>query len=257
MKNLLVKSLQVMRFKKSDFSEELAYQNTREYQILDNSYKEIVDTTIKDTMIGLPGLIANLDAASYISSNAIPGAIIECGVWKGGSIKSILLRLKQLNDMERDVYLFDTFTGMTEPSSLDLSYVGNSANEQYQQLNRGKIVEWCYAPKEYVNQSVLASAYPEYRIHLVVGDVKDTIPQWCENIERISILRLDTDWYESTKTEMEYFYPKLVKGGVLIIDDYGHWQGARQAIDEYFTTHNIKPFLFRIDYTRRMYIKPD
>ncbi len=81
----------------------------------------------------------------------------------------------------------------------------------------------------------------------------DTIPK---NVpEKISILRLDTDWYESTKHELNNLFPRLVSGGILIIDDYGHFQGSKKAVDEYFEENKISSFLFRIDYTGRLFVK--
>ena len=71
----------------------------------------------------------------------------------------------------------------------------------------------------------------------------------------VALLRLDTDWYLSTKHEMEHLYPRLSAGGVLIVDDYGHWDGARQAVEEYFLTHGDKPLLARTDYTGRLAVK--
>jgi hypothetical protein len=91
-------------------------------------------------------------------------------------------------------------------------------------------------------------------VNLVKGPVESTIPATIP--DQLAILRLDTDWYESTKHELDHLYPRLVSGGILIIDDYGHWQGARQAVDEYFARQNLKPLLSRIDYTCRIMIKP-
>ena len=84
--------------------------------------------------------------------------------------------------------------------------------------------------------------------------VEDTIPNQAP--KEIALLRLDTDWYESTLHELEHLYPRLVSGGVLIIDDYGHWRGAREAVDEYIDKHKLKLFLTRIDYTGRLCVKP-
>jgi hypothetical protein len=86
-----------------------------------------------------------------------------------------------------------------------------------------------------------------------VGKVEDTIP--ADIPEKIALLRLDTDWYESTKHELIHLFPRLQKGGVLIIDDYGFWKGARKAVDEYFAENNIQILLNRIDDTGRMAIK--
>jgi hypothetical protein len=83
--------------------------------------------------------------------------------------------------------------------------------------------------------------------------VEETIPQHAP--EQISVLRLDTDWYSSTKHELMHLFPRLSKNGVLIIDDYGHWAGARKAVDEYFADQTIQPLLNRIDQTGRACIK--
>jgi hypothetical protein len=87
----------------------------------------------------------------------------------------------------------------------------------------------------------------------IKGKVEETIPGTLP--KEISLLRLDTDWYESTLHNLVHLYPLLRKGGILILDDYGHWQGARKATDEYFARENIIPFLSRIDYTGRLYVK--
>ena len=73
--------------------------------------------------------------------------------------------------------------------------------------------------------------------------------------EQIAILRLDTDWYESTKTELEVLYPRLAPGGICILDDYGHWQGARQAVDEYFSHNQPRPLIMPVDFSGRIFIK--
>ena len=88
---------------------------------------------------------------------------------------------------------------------------------------------------------------------LIEGKVEETIPGQAPGA--ISLLRLDTDWYESTAHELKYMYPALSAGGVLIIDDYGHWRGSREATDEYFSSHS-RVLLNRLDYSGRIAIKP-
>lgn len=91
-------------------------------------------------------------------------------------------------------------------------------------------------------------------LEFVIGPVEETLITKVP--ERIALLRLDTDWYESTRAELEYLYPRLVVGGVLIVDDYGHWKGARKAVDEYFAAlGNDAPLLNRLDYTGRMAVR--
>jgi hypothetical protein len=101
---------------------------------------------------------------------------------------------------------------------------------------------------------VLGVGYPEERIHFVPGRVEETLPQNAP--KDIALLRLDTDWYASTKHELQHLYPRLVPGGVLIVDDYGYWQGARQAVDEYLSENGLALLLNRIDHTARIAVKP-
>lgn len=189
----------------------------------------------------------------YITKSKIPGCIIECGVWKGGSTMVILESLKHFGDTERYMYLFDTFEGMAPPEKEDADLDGVHAL-QHLPLEGWK--ENCAVSLEDVTQNVNLTGYPVDKIFYKKGMVEDTIDHGtfknqCDH--QIALLRLDTDWYSSTKHELENLYPILVKNGVLIIDDYGHWKGAKQATDEYFK--EIPILLNRIDYTGRIGIK--
>jgi O-methyltransferase len=110
------------------------------------------------------------------------------------------------------------------------------------------------APLEQVKEVLLATGYPKNKIHFVPGKVEDTVPGSAP--DAISLLRLDTDWYESTKHELVHLFPRLARAGVIIIDDYGHWRGSRQACDEYFAENRVPLLLNRIDYTGRIALKP-
>jgi O-methyltransferase len=193
-------------------------------------------------------------AIDYVVKNNIKGDIIECGVWRGGSSMCAMLSLLSLNNNDRTFYLYDTFEGMTEPTEQDKDSLGNEAKTYYE--NRKKTTDdmmWCYAPIDDVKKNIRSTNYPENLVNYVKGKVEETIPETTP--ESIAVLRLDTDWYESTYHEMVHLFPKLVKGGVLIIDDYGHWTGARKAVDQYFKENNIQMLLNRVDYTCRMGIK--
>jgi hypothetical protein len=104
-----------------------------------------------------------------------------------------------------------------------------------------------------VREAVLSVGYPEEKIHFVQGPVEETLPENAP--EEIALLRLDTDWYASTKHTLVHLYPRVAPGGVLIVDDYAYWQGARQAVDEYVQENNVSVLLNRIDYTARIAVR--
>ena len=208
------------------------------------------------TMTSQERIVALCEAVKYVHRFKIAGDIVECGVWKGGSMMAVADTLMKANDTSRNLYLFDTFEGMPPPTEDDIDIEGNTASSLLQ--NADESIEesvWCRANLGVVKQALNDTRYPENKVHLVKGLVENTIPDYAP--ESISLLRLDTDWYESTKHELEHLFPRLVKGGVLIIDDYGHWKGARKAVDEYLEQHNIPILLNRIDYTGRIAIKTD
>lgn len=191
-------------------------------------------------------------AVRYIVQNGIPGDIVECGVWKGGSMMAVARTLLELGDRTRVLHLFDTFEGMPAPTASDVDYAGEEAQERLHRSGKDANV-WAIAPLEQVKRAVLSVGYDPDKFRFVQGRVEDTIPG--EAPSAISLLRLDTDWYESTRHELVHLFPRLSPGGVLIIDDYGHWQGARRATDEYLAQHRIKLLLNRIDYTGRIGVK--
>jgi hypothetical protein len=196
-----------------------------------------------------------VEAVRHIVSENIVGDIVECGVWKGGSAMAALLALKSLDCNERDVWLYDTFEGMSSPTSEDISFDGETAADQLksQDIESSKSI-WCYSPLEEVKTNVGTIGYPEQKIHYVKGRVESNLPEHAPS--QIALLRLDTDWYESTRHELVHLYPLLVSGGVLIVDDYGYWKGSRKAVDEYFVEFGARPLLIRIDSTARIAVKP-
>jgi O-methyltransferase len=197
---------------------------------------------------------ALIDATRYVVARSIPGAIVECGVWKGGSMMASALTLSAANVSDRDLYLFDTYDGMTAPGPEDVDLQGVSAEGYYKSHKRQSGgSDWCAASVEEVKTNIASTNYPAAKIHFVKGKVEETIPGGAP--AQIALLRLDTDWYESTKHTLEHLYPRLAPGGVLMIDDYGHWKGSRQATDEYFSKTALPILLGRVDYTGRMGVK--
>jgi hypothetical protein len=184
------------------------------------------------------------DSLEYIRINNIEGDIIECGVWKGGNILGVMeyLHYHRIND--KKVWLFDTFSGMTEPEDIDVDLKNVKAID----ILDKPIVLAC-SPLNEVKNNLAKSNFNSKNLVFVVGDVSETLKIETNIPKKISLLRLDTDWYKSTKDELTYLYPNLVKNGVLIVDDYGHWKGSKLAFDEYFASINVKPKITEIDYT--------
>jgi hypothetical protein len=209
----------------------------------------------RDTLTTAPRIAALCDSVEYLVGAGIQGALVECGVWRGGSMMAAALTLQRLGHTDRDLYLFDTYTGMPEPGGEDVAspYDGYSPHKRWRRQARlGR--QWAGVPVERVRKRLDATGYPPERVHLVPGMVEDTLPGRAP--DEIALLRLDTDWYASTRHELEQLYPRLAEGGVLIIDDYGHYEGARRAVDEYFEATGEPVLLNRIDFSGRLAVKP-
>lgn len=230
----------------------------RGLDFVDEGDRRIVEQVLPLTLTGVTRVQALIDAVRYCESRGIRGAFAECGVWRGGSILAMILTLQDLGVSDRDIYLYDTFEGMTQPTEHDVSKIDPPALETWKEAEREGTRAWPYLfDPETFNQDVvlrtlLSTGYPAERLHMVAGTVEETLPARAP--DDIALLRLDTDWYESTRHELLHLYPRLADGGVLIVDDYGHWQGARRAVDEYFAEH-APPLLARIDYTGRIAVK--
>lgn len=225
--------------------------NTEPHYLKRNSrYAEILKVVEPFTMATLESIAALIDAVEYVNRNQIPGAVVECGVWRGGFMMAAAKALMNANDL-RDLFLFDTFRGMTEPTDRDIDHTGSLAIPRHKSSIKGDHSEWCYASFTDVRRNIASTGYPEERSRFIEGDVLQTLP--CDEPRQIAILHLDTDWYESTLHELRHLYPKVVKGGIVILDDYGHWQGCRQAVDEYFADQG--PYLCPLEYSARLIVK--
>jgi len=195
-----------------------------------------------------------INGVRYLVANQIPGDFVECGVWKGGSAMVMMKTLQQMGAADREIHLYDTFTGMTAPTEKDKSAFEADTQKAYDALKeKGGVCHWAYASLEEARKNIASTGYDQKKVHFIVGRVEDTLP--AQAPERIAMLRLDTDFYESTKVEMIHLFPRLISGGVLILDDYGHWEGARAAVDEYVGENKIKLLLNRLDYSGRIAIK--
>ena len=213
--------------------------------------KQLVEKYNPFTMTGRWRQWCLLKAIDYVDARQIPGAIVECGVWRAGNI--MMAKEFRQGRLPRDYYLYDTFTGMPEPTEADVSYRGVPASTKYKEVKREGYTDWALSRLDEVKANLERFGLMESDIQIREGKVEDTL----RNMplpDQISVLRLDTDWYESTRVEMEILYPRLASGGVLIIDDYGDWLGSAKAVDEYFSADH-KPCLMAIDRACRFAVK--
>lgn len=234
---------------------------------LDNRTADITKETLSIyrsvqpfTMTSLERITGLVEATRYVLAANIPGSIVECGVWRGGSAMCMALAQEARSRTLREMYLFDTFEGMPDASDADVDHYGQAASEMLLRERRLKPEErkqsnlLAYCPLDEVQHNLESTGYPTYLIHYVKGRVEETIPSQAP--ANIALLRLDTDWYESTKHELLHLWPRVSPGGIVIIDDYGHWCGSRRATDEYFNEIGLCVMLNRLDYTGRLIQKP-
>lgn len=219
----------------------------------DENFASIYEKCKDCTMTSKERMYALYKAVEYIINSKLPGDFVECGVWRGGSAMLMARTLLQMGVTDRIIYLYDTFEGMPEPTEDDyvVSDRAIRAVDRWKKDQKADHNKWCFSPLPEVKKNMLSTGYPEDNIVFVKGKVEDTIPETMPS--QIALLRLDTDFYDSTKHELIHLFPLLTENGVLIIDDYGFWAGTKKAVDEYFAD---KPILLnRIDLAGRIGIK--
>jgi len=200
------------------------------------------------TMISPERGYAIFQSLDYLERNEIGGDIVECGVWKGGScmLAAGIIRKRDLSP--RKIWLYDTFEGMTKPTGEDV--IAASGQPVSERSPEG----WWAVSEDEVNRNMGLTGYDRALWETVKGDVCQTLDETLPS-GAIALLRLDTDWYESTRKEMETLFPLISPGGILLLDDYGHFKGAAKGVDDYFRSLSLEPLLQRVDYTGRLYIK--
>ena len=200
--------------------------------------------------------VAVLESAVRHVAMNYPGDFVECGVAKGGSMMAIAYTLLDLGIRDRDLFLYDTFEGMPEPDDFDRGRFGEKAHRRWRRRRdaAGRST-WINHGIDEVRHNLALTGYPEARMHFIRGKVEETLPASVPP-GAVALLRLDTDWHASTKAELDCLYPKLVRGGILVVDDYFRWQGARKATDEYLQRHGIPMFLVRVDDSSVIGVKP-
>jgi hypothetical protein len=198
------------------------------------------------TMTSPERLFALIESVRYVERAAIPGDIVECGVWMGGSMKAAADTLISIGSTKRTLWLYDTYDGLPEATEHDIDFKGLSQMEIWRPGMEK-------APLYRVKDAMNSTGYPRDRIEYIVGKVEETFPERIP--DSIALLRLDTDYYSSTKHELENLIPLVSRGGVVIIDDYGHFLDARRAVDEYLEQQRMDVLLSRIDYSARLFVK--
>jgi len=226
----------------------------RVYPDFDHEFTKGYAACARYTMTSPERMYALWQAVLKVVRDGIPGDFVECGVWRGGSSMLAAHTFAQAGVTDRDIWLYDTFSGMPEPGEGDVDWAGRPAAEVMAGDDpvAAELVT-AEASLEEVQKALALIEYPQERLHFVKGLVEETIPG--EAAEQISILRLDTDWEASTRHELDHLWPRLSPGGVLIIDDYGHWAGARKAVDDYFAERDDAPLLVRVDYGGRVGVR--
>ena len=194
------------------------------------------------------------DQSCQVLHADIPGSFVECGVWRGGSAAVMALAIRHCGQA-RDLHLFDSFEGLPEPTEKDGSvakeYSGGRASGSL------KSVDQCKAGLEEVQAFLLGHlGLDAPKVHFHVGWFQDTLPKIAPKLGPIALLRLDGDWYESTRLCLESLYPLISRGGMVVLDDYYDWTGCKQATDEYRTKNSIVAPLRGIPPNAVCWVKP-
>jgi hypothetical protein len=219
------------------------------FSATDDEHRLIAKYRARYTITTEPRQYGLLNAINYLDRSGIPGDIVECGVWRGGNCMMVKEQRKG-RVLKRNIYLFDTLTGMPPANIRDVNHLGIHGDsdptlEHYSNLS-------CSA--DTVRANFLECGLDLDGLVFVEGPVEQTLMVEANLPRQIALLRLDTDWYESTKVELEVLYPRLVQGGVLIVDDYDCWQGSRMAVDEFFGDN--PPLLTPLCPESRIAVKP-
>ena len=186
----------------------------------------------KYTMVSVKRLINLYNLVRQVNATHLPGDIVECGVWNGGSAAIMGAACRDDRDHLRTVWLFDSFAGLPTPGSKD----GERAQDAY-------FEGWCQGSIEKVTQIFNQLHLSLEPVKIITGWFDSTLK--AEPIKTIALLHIDADWYESVKVVLEELYDKVVDGGFIVLDDYWTWQGCRQAMTEYLREHQIQGVVFK------------
>jgi hypothetical protein len=234
------------------FNYEIRKVNEKKRDIIEvNEYeKKLINKCLQYSMTNFERMWSLIQSFHHVRHESLVGDFVECGVWKGGNI-ILLKKLIEKFNFKKNIYGFDTFEGMAEPGFYDVNYNNKSAKKMSDE-HKKKDIGFAMCSLDDVKKNIKENTKTD-NIFLIKGKVENTLKNKKKLPKKISILRLDTDFYESTKIELEILFPRLVKGGVLIVDDYGFWKGAKKAVDEYFCDY--RQFMHYVDHSCRLLIK--
>ncbi len=233
---------------------ELKCRNAHDKNFLSNApeqFRELYFQVRNFTMLSRERLYDFYLSVDYVMDNEIRGDIVEVGCWGGGALALALSRVITRHGQKRNVWGFDTFEGHPEPSSDELDVWGNNQLERFEEF-RSRGDDWCKVEIKQVRENVETVCASTKQLQLIKGKAEETLK--VEVPETVSVLRIDVDWYEPSLASLDVLYPRLSRGGVLIIDDYGHHSGSRKAFNEYF--RSSCPKITHIDYSCISLVKP-
>lgn len=231
------------------------YAASVRYSDMDQAFFPILEDVRRYTMTTVERLYALWTAVQYLVEAEVQGDLVEAGVWRGGSVMLMALELLRSGAMPRPLWLYDTFAGLPRPDAeIDVDVLGNRGIDGWLPRNFSNDTSvWAYADEVDVRANIASTGYPEIMTHFIVGRVEETVAAQCP--ERLALLRIDTDWYASYAHLLDTLYDRIVPGGVLLLNDYGHMLGARRAVDEFRHKRGIHLPMLRVDYSCRLMIK--
>jgi O-methyltransferase len=189
------------------------------------------------------------EAIIYCEEHNINGSFVECGVASGLQEVIICDTIIKSNYKLRHIFMFDTFSGNTMPGEKDYTIYNNRSNVHYTNTqiidictnhrNNHNGKNLCEESLYTVKNNIKTTNYPEEYLHFIEGDIMETLNNPINIPSEIAILRLDTDWYDSSKFELQKLFKNVVDGGVIILDDYYLWNGQKEATDEFLKENNL------------------
>lgn len=260
-----VMGFDIVRYK-SPLENNLGMDETLGFEF-ENEANECIRIVKHNTMLNKRRLVTLYQQVAYCEKYELPGAFVECGVWKGGGAGMMALANLQTGKAPRHIHLFDSFQEICEPdAALDgdkavrevLKFTGKSGLDKGRLQPLTGFYDSMGGPGTLEENRKLFEetiSYPADFLHYHVGWFQETLPTLHETVGPIAILRLDGDWYASTKICLEYLFDKVVRGGIVIIDDYGTYHGCRRAVDQFIKTNNIQAYLVPVDMDCRFFVK--